>query len=107
MLAKLQHYPKTLTAWIFISILIMFTHMILPRPLVYNFTPLLLSIVASIYIGFALQDGRPKIMIQEISAAFFHTFGCPRNVAQPLSMGPRTFFAWPVGLATSPEGHSN
>jgi hypothetical protein len=66
MLIKLKRYPKTIVAWIFVSLMIMLTHIILARPLAHDFTAVLLAIIATIYIGFALQDG---LMIQEIVAA--------------------------------------
>lgn len=56
-------------AWTFVSLGIMLTHLFLPRLLAFDFTALLLTVIGSIYIGFALADGRTKVMVQELSAA--------------------------------------
>jgi hypothetical protein len=70
-LVTIRSYPKTMLAWSGISLLIVLTHVFLPEDLAFDFTALLLTIISAIYIGFALQDGRKIIMIQEISAASF------------------------------------
>ena len=71
MLSALSRYPKTLLAWTFVSVLIMLTHVLLPRMLAFDMTALLLTIIAAVYVGFALADGRPAVMLQELSAAAF------------------------------------
>lgn len=71
MLSRLRAYPKTMLAWSLVSLAIIVTHVLLPRSLAFDFTALLLSVIAAIYVGFALADGRPSIMVQEISAAGF------------------------------------
>lgn len=58
-------------AWTGVSLAIMATHALLPRPLAFDFTALLLTVIGAIYVGFALADGRPQVMAQEISAAAF------------------------------------
>jgi hypothetical protein len=68
-LTSLRHYPKTLIAWGFISLAIMLLLSILPRPYALDASALLLTVIAAIYVGFALQDGRQQVMIQEITAA--------------------------------------
>jgi len=71
MFATIRSYPKTMLAWSGISVLIVLTHVFLPTDLALDFTALLLTVISAIYVGFALQDGRKAIMIQEISAASF------------------------------------
>ncbi len=69
MLGRLKTYPRTVIAWVLIAIAIMVLHLLLPRAFAYDATAILLTIIASIYVGFALNDGRLSIMITEISAA--------------------------------------
>ena len=71
MLATIRSYPKTMLAWAAIALLIMLTHVLLPKALAYDYTAILLAVIGAIYVGFALQDGRRSIMIQEFSAASF------------------------------------
>ena len=71
MLKRLQVYPRTLSVWVVVSLCIMLTHVLLPRPLAFDFTALLLTVIAAIYVGFALQDGRRAVIVQEASAAAF------------------------------------
>ena len=71
MLLKVREYPKTMLAWVGISLAIMLTHVLLPKPLAFDFTALLLAVIGAVYVGFALADGRPGVMVQEISAASF------------------------------------
>ena len=71
MVSALSRYPKTMLAWTFVSVLIMLTHVLLPRTLAFDLTALLLTVIAAVYVGFALADGRPAVMLQELSAAAF------------------------------------
>ena len=73
------------------SLMIMLTHILLPRPLAFDFTALLLTVIGAIYIGFALQDGRPDVMAQEISASSFFIL----LAALGLWINP---YLWVVGL---------
>ncbi|MEM7736640.1 MAG: hypothetical protein AAF267_12705 [Deinococcota bacterium] len=83
MLTSLRHYPKTLIAWGFISLAIMLLLTVLPRPYALDASALLLTVIAAIYVGFALQDGRQQVITQEIMAA---SFGA---LAKSLPMGVR------------------
>ena len=67
----LRRYPTTLLSWGLVSVLIMLTHILLPRELAFDFTALLLAIIGAIYVGFALADGRTAIIVQEVGVASF------------------------------------
>lgn len=71
MLKRIKSYPKTVLVWIAFSIGIIVFHLSLPEARAYELTTVTMSIIAAIYIGFALADGRITILIQEITAAVF------------------------------------
>ena len=69
MLSTLKSFPKTTLAWILLSIVIVIAHLLLPKAQAYDMSAIILSIIAAIYVGFALQDGRRFVIVQEVSAA--------------------------------------
>lgn len=90
-LRSLAQYPRTLAAWVLIACLIMLAHIVLPRPYALDATAILLSIIASIYIGFALSDGREREIGLEIGAAsVFILFAVGGLWLNP--------YLWPLGL---------
>ena len=89
---SLVRTPRTLAAWVFVSLLIMLVHILLPRTYAFDLTALLLTVVAAIYIGFALNDGRPKYVVTEVAAAsVFILFAVGGLWLNP--------YLWPLGLA--------
>ena len=92
LVTTLRRYPNTTVAWTFISLVIMLVHLALPRTFAFDLTALLLAVIAAIYVGFALQDGRPLILVQEVTAAaVFVLFA-----ALGLWVSP---YLWALGLA--------
>lgn len=71
MLSRARQHPRTMLAWAGVSLAVMVAHVLLPRPLAFDFTALLLSVIGAIYVGFALADGRPSVVAQEVSVAGF------------------------------------
>ena len=71
MLLKTRDYPKTMLAWLIISALIIVGHSLLPGVFAYDYTAILLAVIGAIYIGFALQDSRPNIIVLELVGASF------------------------------------
>lgn len=90
-LRPLVSYPKTLLAWVGVSLLIMAAHLALPRVYALDVTAALLTVIAAIYVGFALSDGRPEHILQESAAAALFVL---------LALGGLwlTPYLWPVGL---------
>ncbi len=71
MLKRIKSYPKTVLVWIAFSIGIIVFHLSLPEARAFELTAIIMSIIAAIYVGFALADGRTTIIIQELVAAAF------------------------------------
>jgi len=88
---RLSSYPKTLLAWVVVALFIMLVHVVLPRDYAFDVTALLLTVIASIYVGFALNDGRPRQVFVEVAAAsVFILFAVAGLWFNP--------YLWPVGL---------
>ena len=69
LVSSFRKYPRKLLAWTGVSLLIMLVLAILPRALAFDSVAALLSVIAAIYIGFALQDGRTEVLITEVAVA--------------------------------------
>lgn len=91
MLRRLSAYPKTLLVWLFLSVIIILAHLLLPPKMAEDLTAITLTIIATVYVGFALQDGRVGIMIIEITVAVIFV------VFAVLGLWLNAYF-WVVGL---------
>ena len=67
--SSFSKYPRTLLAWVGVSALIILVLTLLPRELAFDGVAVLLTVIATIYVGFALQDGRTEVLVTEVVVA--------------------------------------
>src|SRR3990170_38070 len=93
----MKEYAKEFIAGVVLALLTISFLLILPAQKALELLVILLAVIASVYLGFALSDGRKREIMIAISAVFFPGFSGFGSMDFSSFFNCRLFYSWVLG----------